>query len=408
MQSGFGARTLTALPAASSGGCNRSVGSFVWLTNSLLFYAAQRGVVVYDVDRRQSLATLLGHRGVVTCVDGVAVGGGGGGDTGDGGDGGDGGGNDTFWIVSGAADGEVVMWEVEVGEDGACRARAVSQVETAGPVTGVCCCRGSTASRDIPATRRGMLVAVASADGGGSVRLLGLGAEGLCVLETVHIGTLVACVCLASLVSLVRDAGGESSSGAPSSTLSCSMGSHVLAGGFVDGSIRLWGLETDLTARDGVSIVRSAPCVLRHQHQNWVRAIDIAWDAGRQRMVMATASQDRYVRVWSLKEDEKGGSSGLDAYAPKPRLRLGARTVAVVCEGLLVGHEDWVHGARFHTSGRGSLTLLTSSMDRTMMLWRREGDCGAGEDGEVGEVDELGIASGDQGTFPPRRQINFG
>ena len=150
-------------------------------------------------------------------------------------------------------------------------------------------------------------------------------------------------------------------------------------------------------------MVRSLPCVLRHQHQNWVRAIDIVWDAGRKRMVMATASQDRYVRVWSLKEEEKGGLSGLDAYAPKPRLQLGARTVVVVCEGLLAGHEDWVHGARFHRSDRGVLTLLTSSMDRTMLLWRREGDYGALDAPGPGQAGQAGDAGQDQGTNARRR-----
>lgn len=374
--------TLTAVSAASSGGCNRSVGSFVWLTNSLLFYASHRGIVVYDVDRRQSLATLLGHQGAVTCVDGVALGA-------DGADRGDA----VFWLVSGSADGAVVMWEVAVASDGACRARAVSQVETVGPVTGVCCCRGDNPpARDETEreTWRKLLVAAASGDGGGTVRVFGLSAEGLRVLETVHVGTLVACVCL------VWDGCADMSS-SRSSTLSPGPDLCVLAGGFVDGSVRLWGLDAARLCDENDSRVgRSAPCVLRDQHQNWVRAIDITWDAGRRRMVMATASQDRYVRVWSLKEDEKGGLGGLDAYAPKPQLRLGARTVAVVCEGLLAGHEDWVHGARFHRSSRGVLTLLTSSMDRTMMMWRREGDHGVGEAGEVGD---------DQGTFPCRCQL---
>ena len=381
-----GSCMLVPLPAASSGGCHRTVGAFVWVTNSLILYAAHRGVVVYDVDRRESLGTLLGHAGVVTCVDAVVV---------DGACGDSGGTVDDVvrcWVVSGAADGTVIGWDLEVG-GAVCRGRAVSRVETVGPVTGVSCCGFSEGEVAAPAPtpengggvgRRTVLVAVSSGDGGGGVRVLGVGGDGFEERSRIDVGTLVECV---RLVSSSDGVGGRG----------C-----ILAGGFVDGSVRLWSLEM---GADG-SLTRSSPCVLRHQHQNWVRAIDIAWDAGRKRMVMATASQDRYVRVWSFKEEggKKGEGGewvdrfsmlGLDAYAPKPRLRMGERTVAVVCEALLAGHEDWVHGARFHRSASGVLTLLTSSMDRTMMLWRREGD--ARGDGVVGVDGVDGIDGVDVG-----------
>lgn len=56
---------------------------------------------------------------------------------------------------------------------------------------------------------------------------------------------------------------------------------------------------------------------------------------------------------------------------------------AVALESLLVGHEDWVHSVRWRpmtprhlTQGgppsRSDLTLLTTSMDRTMVLWTYE------------------------------------
>ncbi len=109
---------------------------------------------------------------------------------------------------------------------------------------------------------------------------------------------------------------------------------------------------------------------------------------------MATASQDRYVRVWSFEDLHQGTRvdlSRLDAYAPKPQLRLGGggaggqKTVAVVCEALLAGHEDWVHGVRWMVAGDGDqqLTLLSSSMDRTMMLWQQVSD-GVGVPGAAG------------------------
>jgi len=121
---------------------------------------------------------------------------------------------------------------------------------------------------------------------------------------------------------------------------------------------------------------------------------------------MATASQDRYVRVWSF-EDLHVDLSRLDVYAPKPQLRLGGRgagrqkTVAVVCEALLAGHEDWVHGVRWMVAGDGDqqLTLLSSSMDRTMILWQQVSDDG----GSVGTYLGVCMYGVEEGLIPGAR-----
>ena len=300
-------------PSASAGGCNRSVGSFVWLTDALIFYAAHRTVVVYDVERRQSLATILGHQSVVTCVDGILAS-----------DDGHQGGALRFFLVSGAADGAVMAWDVlvavgkcweddgrgskveagvgvevrrlrMVGADGGSDGDgdddhgdgddddggASLSLETTGPVTGVSCHAHGYGSR------KEHVVAVSSGDGGGAVRVLGISAGGVRVLAKVQVGILVQCVRLAGF-----KAGGDARD-EDCSTL-------VLAGGFVDGSVRLWGMrveekdgdeddedDEDDEGVEGVEGVdrrlrvvlevasRDSCCVLRHQHQNWCVVFDI-------------------------------------------------------------------------------------------------------------------------------------
>lgn len=263
-------------PSASAGGCNRSVGSFVWLTDALIFYAAHRAVVVYDVERRQSLATILGHQSVVTCVDGVL-------DSDDGHQG------DAlrFFLVSGAADGAVMAWDVLVdgwgsrvevrrlrmvgADDGGADdggGKAPLSLETTGPVTGVSCHAHGYGY----GTRKEHVVAVSSGDGGGAVRVLGISAGGVRVLAKVQVGILVQCVRLAGF-----KAGGDARD-EDCSTL-------VLAGGFVDGTVRLWGMRVEKAGDEDIGegrlrvvlevASRDSCCVLRHQHQNWCVAFDV-------------------------------------------------------------------------------------------------------------------------------------
>jgi len=83
-------------------------------------------------------------------------------------------------------------------------------------------------------------------------------------------------------------------------------------------------------------------------------------------------------------------------YAPRPHLSAGSHTYWVTLESLLIGHEDWLHSVCWRplppkaaaaaaadhagsaTSGgaaaveapsRSDVTLLTTSQDRSMMLW---------------------------------------
>lgn len=62
-------------------------------------------------------------------------------------------------------------------------------------------------------------------------------------------------------------------------------------------------------------------------------------------------------------------------YAPKPQFSTPQGQYTAFLEALLVGHEDWVHSVQWQRSlGQGlqvqPLCLLSTSMDRTMMLWR--------------------------------------
>lgn len=74
-------------------------------------------------------------------------------------------------------------------------------------------------------------------------------------------------------------------------------------------------------------------------------------------------------------------------YAPRQQFSMGAATVAVTLEALLMGHEDFVHSVAWQPSAADASSgsrqrgpcLLSASMDRTMMLWRPDEGTGGCE-----------------------------
>ena len=83
-------------------------------------------------------------------------------------------------------------------------------------------------------------------------------------------------------------------------------------------------------------------------HADWVRSLAWAPD-GAAGLRLASAGQDRYVRIWSFSTGDKAASTaGLGAeamitrFAPKPRVTLDPGTTLVVnLETLLVRQADW-------------------------------------------------------------------
>lgn len=157
----------------------------------------------------------------------------------------------------------------------------------------------------------------------------------------------------------------------------------LLALGCVDGLVKLYMDEEGLLSSFTLACVLSG-------HQNWIRGVDFV-NVADNKLMLATGSQDRYVRLWSIEDSSNEQSSsqgesmlstlGITKYAPKPQIRVGGRAAyTVILEALLVGHEDWVMRVAWNTkncSDISNLTLLSSSMDRTMILWKKDVQSGA-------------------------------
>lgn len=167
---------------------------------------------------------------------------------------------------------------------------------------------------------------------------------------------------------------------------------------WVPGSLRAWAGHLALCHPTGALVTRPAvPCPTSRAGRRDFRALlspsrPLDRPAGG-KLLLASASQDKNVRVWAVQLQQPGdqppgsgaaaapaGAALLTRYAPKPLLRTDRHEYSATLEALLVGHEDWVHAVAWHPrvpcSGAGGggtsqpACLLSASMDRTMMVWR--------------------------------------
>eukprot|EP00210_Caulerpa_lentillifera_P007165 g6855.t1 len=64
------------------------------------------------------------------------------------------------------------------------------------------------------------------------------------------------------------------------------------------------------------------------------------------------------------------GRGSLSQLAPSMSFLVSEVEFCVKLDGLLSGHEDWVHSVKFASSSTDEIELLTVSMDRTIIVWR--------------------------------------
>ncbi|KAK6440467.1 Elongator subunit elp2 [Oleoguttula sp. CCFEE 5521] len=124
-------------------------------------------------------------------------------------------------------------------------------------------------------------------------------------------------------------------------------------------------------------------------HDGWIRSLDfLPPDAERSNdILLASASQDKYVRLWRLRRDETTATNGTNGSVFKPvKASLSNKTqhvgfdqdkYAVTFEALLVGHEDWIYSARWlpqdvSSASSTTSTLLTASADNSIAMWSVE------------------------------------
>jgi elongator complex protein 2 len=327
-------------------GCNRVVGALDWGENGLIAFAAHNAVALYDVGRQRILGTLLGHGDRVNCVRWL----------------------DTMTLVSGSADGSLCLHRRSIGSGTATSnwtlvARSTPPAPGA-PITFIAGTKWAMTNANETADVHVLIVT--SGDGSVGVWTVDWNAAQTLVLQRVD-QLVLETAALPTCAAIMR----------PSTTTASDLPCLLVAVGCVDGEVRLYTCHPPFSLK--------LACRLPG-HSNWVRGVAFtstrSSDNSSESILLASASQDRTVRLWRLVDCGERMSthdaecSVLTRFAPKPHFTInGITKYEAHVEALLLGHEDWVLSVawqpRQSLSGH-TATLLTTSMDRTMMLWVRD------------------------------------
>lgn len=114
-------------------------------------------------------------------------------------------------------------------------------------------------------------------------------------------------------------------------------------------------------------------------HEGWIRSLSLL--ILKDDILLASASHDRYVRIWRIRQQRRhqcstpeSNATSLEDRAEKTLtrkvqiLRVADSTYSIVFEALLLGHEDWVYSASWRPVGE-TQQLLTASADGSLAIW---------------------------------------
>ncbi|XP_026856665.2 elongator complex protein 2 isoform X1 [Electrophorus electricus] len=128
-------------------------------------------------------------------------------------------------------------------------------------------------------------------------------------------------------------------------------------------------------------------------HEDWVRGVE--WTSRDGELLLASCSQDCLIRVWRLVL-KHGSQSETPADGlirmKEDKFEVKGSVYAVALETVLAGHENWVYGVHWQPPFRKGasveqpLSLLSASMDKTMIIWGPEETGVWVEQVRVGEV----------------------
>ncbi|CAI7677925.1 unnamed protein product [Penicillium manginii] len=151
-------------------------------------------------------------------------------------------------------------------------------------------------------------------------------------------------------------------------------------------------------------------------HEAWVRSLSFTQDKQNDNndLLLASASQDKYIRLWRLRRGEADIPAVIDDADPllggmEPTLSNKAHEFeangskyTVTFEALLFGNEDWIYTTAWNPDPKRS-QLLTASADNTVTIWEQDTTSGVWMSvermGEISVQKGATTATGSAGGF---------
>lgn len=151
-------------------------------------------------------------------------------------------------------------------------------------------------------------------------------------------------------------------------------------------------------------------------HEGWIRSLDFVKenDDPDSDLLLASASQDKYIRLWRLHQGEELpalneaakdpllGSVGRSLSNKAHRFESGDNKYSLTFEALLLGHEDWIFTARWKRIS-GQAKLLSASADNSLAIWEADSSSGVWLStvrlGEISAQKGATTATGSTGGF---------
>lgn len=173
-----------------------------------------------------------------------------------------------------------------------------------------------------------------------------------------------------------------------------------------DESVALWAEDLKEPANDEIKF---QPVHKLLGHEDWVRGLDFVREGDD--LLLASSSQDNFIRLWRIapRTADQVVNNKVDIFnlldeatgeirVEEKILQLSSDSwYAISLESVLYGHDNWVYGVQWYKSPEQSLSLLSASIDKTLIIWQPSEESGIWmEKVRLGEVggNSLGFFGG--------------
>lgn len=152
-------------------------------------------------------------------------------------------------------------------------------------------------------------------------------------------------------------------------------GSVILAVAGTKGIVQIWVTNIDFKFELQATLVG---------HESWVRCLAITKETDKPDcdLLLASASQDKYIRLWRIRRDDSANGSVcternfmISLSNKAHRIKAADGTFSLTFEALLLGHDDWIYTVQWCRRHDG-LRLLSASADNSLAIWESEKSSG--------------------------------